>query len=505
MRSPSSNPFDAQQEIEENKKSAPLETKEIAESSDIHSGTEELLDALPRVWTRSLLYLLIGFAAAIIPWTMVSHMDETGTARGRIEPQGATQRLDAQSAGNVKAVNVKEGELVKAGQVLVEMESDILQTELQQAQTKLEGLQNRRSQLDVMKNQLMLSIELQEQQNKSQELEKMAQVNQEQQNLDAKQSTYSLQKLEKQALVNQVNQQINSISNDQTSSHNRLKIDSTQVQRFKRLIHDGAVSETQVDQLKKEEEESLRLYKKAQSDLKQAKFHLIEEQNRYQTTMNQLEADIKQAKLRLQEAQSSNQTLIQTGKLAVIKSQEQLKDLQTQIAALQSDIAQTHSQINSIKLQLVQKLVRSPIEGTIYELSVTKSGSVLQPGQMVAQIGPKNAPLILKAQIPSKYSGFLQVGMPVKIKFDAYPYQEYGIVPGTVNWISPDSKMQQTAQGSVDNYELEITIPKPYIQNGDKQIALRPGQTANAEVIVRQRRVIDMVLDPFKKLQKDRL
>jgi HlyD family secretion protein len=486
MRSPSSNPFDAQQEIEENKKSAPLETKEIAESSDIHSGTEELLDALPRVWTRSLLYLLIGFAAAIIPWTMVSHMDETGTARGRIEPQGATQRLDAQSAGNVKAVNVKEGELVKAGQVLVEMESDILQTELQQAQTKLEGLQNRRSQLDVMKNQLMLSIELQEQQNKSQELEKMAQVNQEQQNLDAKQSTYSLQKLEKQALVNQVNQQINSISNDQTSSHNRLKIDSTQVQRFKRLIHDGAVSETQVDQLKKEEEESLRLYKKAQSDLKQAKFHLIEEQNRYQTTMNQLEADIKQAKLRLQEAQSSNQTLIQTGKLAVI-------------------IAQTHSQINSIKLQLVQKLVRSPIEGTIYELSVTKSGSVLQPGQMVAQIGPKNAPLILKAQIPSKYSGFLQVGMPVKIKFDAYPYQEYGIVPGTVNWISPDSKMQQTAQGSVDNYELEITIPKPYIQNGDKQIALRPGQTANAEVIVRQRRVIDMVLDPFKKLQKDRL
>ncbi|MEH2377911.1 MAG: HlyD family efflux transporter periplasmic adaptor subunit [Nostoc sp.] len=505
MRSPSSNPLDARKEMDENKKYVALETKEVEQSLEIHSVTEELLDALPRVWTRSLLYLLIAFAAAIIPWAMISRMDETGTARGRIEPQGATQRLDSQSGGSVKAVKVKEGEPVKAGQILLELESDILRTDLQQAQTKLEGLQNRRSQLDLLKNQLMLSIGVQEQQNKSQELEKVAQLNQVQQNIDAKQSTYNLQKLEKQALVNQAKQQISNVENDQQSAQGRLSIDARQVKRYSQLVKDGAVSQTQVDQLQKEEQESQRLYKKAQSDVKQAKFGLTEEQNRYQTTINQLEADIKQAKLRLQEAQSSYQSVVQAGKLAVMKSQEQLKDLQTQVATLQSEIAQTGSQITSIRIQMQQRTVRSPIDGTIYQLSVTKSGSVLQPGQMVAQIAPKNAPFVLKAQIPSQNSGFLQVGMPVKIKFDAYPFQQYGIVPGTVSWISPDSKVQQTDQANVDTYQLDITIPKPYIQNGDKQIALRPGQTANAEVIVRQRRVIDLILDPFKKLQKDSL
>jgi HlyD family secretion protein len=146
--------------------------------------------------------------------------------------------------------------------------------------------------------------------------------------------------------------------------------------------------------------------------------------------------------------------------------------------------------------------VRSPINGVIFELPTSKPGAVVQPGQRVAQIAPKNADLVLKANMPSQESGFLKVNMPVKIKFDAYPFQEYGIIPGKVTWISPDSKVSETPQGRIESYELEITLDQQYIQNGDKHIQLAPGQTATAEVIVRQRRVIDLMLDPFKKLQK---
>ena len=95
--------------------------------------------------------------------------------------------------------------------------------------------------------------------------------------------------------------------------------------------------------------------------------------------------------------------------------------------------------------------------------------------------------------------------MPVKVIFDAYPYQEYGIVEGKVAWVSPDSKVQQTPQGNSESFELEITLNRQYVENSEKRILLTPGQTANAEVIIRQRRIIDFVLDPFKKLQKDRL
>ncbi|MDZ8054835.1 MAG: HlyD family efflux transporter periplasmic adaptor subunit [Aulosira sp. ZfuVER01] len=483
------------------------EFTEVAEpnadnTNDLHYSTEELLDALPRVWTQGVFYTLVGFAILALPWATLAKVDETGSARGRIEPQGATQKLDSQVGGSVKLVKVKEGDTVAEGQVLLELESDVLQTNLQQAEAKLSGLLNQRAQLDVLKNQVKLTLSTQEQQNQSQALEKLSQVNQAKQNLDAKQSAYNLQKLEKQALVNQVQQQVNSSGNDQKAAESRLKIDSRQVQRFSQLLKDGAVSATQIDELIKQEQESKRLYEKAKSDIKQGKWRLTEEQSRYQATMNQLQADIEQAKLRLQEEQNSYQSLLQTGKLAVLKNQQQLKDIETQIAGLRSQVLQARSEITSLKIQLQQRIVRSPVDGTLFEFPIGKPGAVLQPGQRIAQVAPRNVGVVLKAQMPSQDSGFLKVGMPVKIKFDAYPFQEYGITQGKVTWISPDSRVQQTPQGNIETYELEISLEKQYIQNGEKRIALTAGQTANAEVIIRQRRVIDFVLDPFRKLQK---
>jgi hemolysin D len=471
----------------------------------IEDAKQELLDALPRAWTRGVFYTLIGFVILALPWATFSKIDETGSARGRIEPKGATQKLDSQAGGSVKVVTVKEGDTVKAGEVLLELESDVLQTQLQQTEAKLSGLLNQRVQLYVLKNQLQLTLSTQEQQNQSQVLEKLSQVNQAKQNLDAKQSIYNLQKLEKQALVNQAEQQINTSENDQKSAENRLKIDSRQVQRFSQLLKDGAVSATQIDQLTKEKQESNRLYEKAKSDVKQAKLRLTEEKSRYQGTMSQLQADIEQAKLQLQEEQNSYQSLLQTGKLAILKNQQQLKDLESQITGLKSQILQTRSELTSLKIQLQQRIVRSPVDGVIFEFPISKPGAVVQPGQRIAQIAPKNVGFVLKANMPSQDSGFLKVGMPVKIKFDAYPFQEYGIVQGKVNWVSPDSKVQQTPQGNIETYELEISLEKQYIQNGNKRIALTAGQTANAEVIIRQRRVIDLVLDPFRKLQKGSL
>jgi HlyD family secretion protein len=467
-----------------------------------HYGTEELLDALPRAWTRSLLYLLVGFIVVVIPWSMASKIDETGSARGKIEPKGATQKIDSPAIGSVTSVRVKKGENVKAGQVLLELESDVLKSELQQIQAKLEGHITQRSQLELIKNQLEISIRVQEQQNQSQQLEKIAQVNQAKQNLDARESNFNLQRIEKLALVDQAQQNFNSSQTASKLADSRFEKDLSEVERYRPLLQEGAIPHVRLVELEKIAQESQQLKEKSQADVKQAQLRIKEEQSRYQSILNQASADIEQSKLRLQEEESSYETIVNAGKLALLKSQEQFKDLESQISGIQSQIAQTRGQMASIRLQLQQRIVRSPINGIIYELPVTKPGSVLQPGQMVAQIAPKDSIKILKAQIPSNDSGFIKVGMPVKLKFDAYPFQEYGIVPGRVSWISPDSKVQETAAGNLQTYELEIAIADPFIKNGNKRIPLTPGQTASAEIIVRQRRVLDLILDPFKKLQE---
>lgn len=475
------------------------------EFEDFHYGTEELLDALPRTWSRSLLYLLVSFTAVALPWAMFSHVDETGSARGRIEPKGATQKLDTQTGGSVSSVKVKEGDTVRSGQVLLELNSDVLKSSLKEVKAKLSGYHNQLSQLQLLKNQLQLTVSTQEEQNKSRQLEKITQINQAQQNLDSKHTLYNIQKLERQALVELAQHNIQSANIVYRIAKNRLQRNRAEVERYQGLLKEGGVAQIKIVELEDKAQEIQLLHQKSLSEVKQAQLRLKEEKNRYQVVINQANSEIKQAKLRLIEQQNSYKSLVNAGKLSLLRVQEQLKDIDHQIIYWQSQVAQAQSQITSLKIRLQQHIVRSPIDGIIFELPVSKPGEVLQPGQRIAQIAPKNADLVLKAHIPSQESGFVKVGMPVKVKFDAYPFQEYGVVEGRVKWISPDSKAKQTSVGNIESYDLEVELNKQFIKNGDKQINLTPGQTATAEIVVRQRRVIDFVLDPFRKLQKSGL
>ncbi|MBW4423012.1 MAG: HlyD family secretion protein [Nostoc desertorum CM1-VF14] len=424
----------------------------ISLSEDWSSLTKELIDTLPRVWTRGLLYWLVIFAAIVLPWAMLSKVDETGNARGRLEPQGRTLRLDAPVTGKVISIKVKEGETVKAGQILLELESDINRTELQQTQAKLEGQQNRVNQLQLLKNQLTMSLRTQQLQNQAQESEQLAQLDQIQQRLNSSKQVHILEK-------------------------GRLKLANNEIQRYRYLWQKGAISKSKLEEVEGAMFERQRLLEQAQSDIQQATTEITKQQ-------------------------STNQRISRTGELALLDSHKQIKELQSQVVDVLSEIDQTKKQIQSLQFQLQQQTLRTPIDGTIFQLSINNAGTVVQPGQMVTQIAPQGAPLIFRAEMPSQESGFLRVGMPVKLKFDAYPFQDYGVTEGKLRWISPDSKVVETAQGKIENFELEIAVPQTYIQSGNKRIALTPGQTATAEVIVRQRRIIDFVLDPFKKLQK---
>ena len=166
--------------------------EKLSKCEDWSYATKELLDTLPQVWTRGLLYFLTIFVVIVLPWTMFSQVEETGTARGRLEPQGKTFKLDAPVAGTVAEIKVKEGEAVKAGQSLLVLESKLVQWELRQAQEKLQGQLNRLWQLDLLKNQLAIASATQRQQNQAQELEKQAQIHQTQQKLEYSQTAYQL-------------------------------------------------------------------------------------------------------------------------------------------------------------------------------------------------------------------------------------------------------------------------------------------------------------------------
>lgn len=424
-------------------------------SGDWSSLTQDLINTLPRVWSRGLLYLLVIFVSVALPWVMLAKVDQTGSAKGRLEPKGKTLKLDAPVAGTVSAVKVKEGQTVKAGQVLLEFESNLTQAELQQVQAKLEGQQNRRVQLELIKNQLESTVRTQQLQSQAQESEQLAQLDQTRRRLNSSQKVATLEA-------------------------SRLAVAKNDVERHRYLWQEQVISKSKLEEIEGISTERQKLLEQAQSEIQQSQTELEKQQKAYQRIIN-------------------------TGRLAVLESQKQLKELQSQVNDLDSDIVQTGKQMQALQFQLKQRILRAPTDGTIFQLAVDHAGTVLQPGQPIAQIALQGVPLVLRAQMPGKESGFLKIGMPVKLKFDAYPFQDYGVVTGRLQWISPDAKVVETPQGKVETYELEIVLEQSTIQVNNKRIPLAPGQPAIAEVIVRQRRISDLLLDPFKKLQKDGL
>ncbi|MEH2068689.1 MAG: HlyD family efflux transporter periplasmic adaptor subunit [Nostoc sp.] len=464
--------------------------------------TKESLESLPQVWTRGLLYFLVIIISIILPWAILSKVDETGTARGRTEPQEKTIKLDAAVAGTVAEIRVKEGESVKAGQTLLLLESELVKADLQQAQDKLEGQLNRLTQLNSSQNQLIVSLTTQQQQNQSQELEKQAQVDQAQQNINTLINAYELQKEEKLSQLNQARQTLESSGTVSQLMQSTLASTQREVERYRKLNQEGIVPDINLVEKQDIAKDKQKLYEQSKSDTKQSKLRLEEQQSSYERNIRQASADIEQAKLRLKEQERGYQSLTRSGQLAVLKIADQQKTLDTEITSLKTEIAQTRSQIESLKFQLGQRDIRATVSGMLFQLPIQKAGSVVQPGTMVAEIAPINSPFIIRAQMATTESGFLQKGLPVKLKFDAYPFQDYGILSGELIKISPTTTEIDTPNGKVAAYNLEIALKQNCIPSANKCIPLHPGDTATAEVIIRQRRIIDFLIDPFKKLQQ---
>lgn len=476
-------------------------------TDDWSDATSDLLNTLPRVWTRGLLYFTIAFVGIALPWAMLSKVDETVSARGRLEPKGKTIELDAPVAGKVAAIGVNEGKKVKAGEILLELESNLTSSELQQQQRKLEGQQSRLNQLELLKNQLLLAISTQEQQNQAQLLEKQAQVERERQNLESVKTLFNLQKQEQLALLEQAKQGVESSEAAHKLAKIQLKGAREKYPRYQTAFERGVISQDRFKEVEHLVEENFERVIQAQSEIYQAQSRLRERESTYQKVIQQASGEIQQAQLRLEEQRNSYQSQLNSGKLALLRTKEQLKNLETEITTLSSEISQSKTQIESLEYQLEQRVLKSPIDGTVFELPVQSVGAVVQSGEPIAEIAPLGSSLVVRAQMPTtqRESGSLAIGMPVKIKFDAYPFQDYGVVEGHLSWISPDSQMTETEQGQIETFDLEIELDQLNLKTLEPQMTLNPGQTATAEIIVRQRRVIDFVLDPVKKLHKNGL
>lgn len=188
----------------------------------------------------------------------------------------------------------------------------------------------------------------------------------------------------------------------------------------------------------------------------------------------------------------------------LVTSEEQLRQLRavrgpaTDTLDRQNRIAQLKSELASLEQSLSHTTITAPVSGIITRLDVRSVRAVVQSGQAVAAIAPANARLVIEAQVPNKDIALLEKGMPAKLKFDAFPFQDYGIVAGQVTEIAPDAQASEQ-HGSF--YKVTIVPQDTTILARGKNIPLRPGLAVSAEIVTERKSVLAILLEPFRKLK----
>ncbi|MFM2304743.1 MAG: hypothetical protein RLZZ135_2155, partial [Cyanobacteriota bacterium] len=422
----------------------------------------------------------------------------------RLEFKGDTIKREANIEGSVAVlkVYVKKGDPVKAGQIIMELDAKSVREQIYQTQLKLDGQKQRLHQLELIKNQVGLGTNTQQQQNQAQILEKQSQIAQADLAFSDRQASYNLQKVEKLTQVRQSQQKIVDAQTSYLLAQHRFKDAQNEGSRYHKLYRTGVVAEVKLREIEGIAQEKKQVLQQAQANLQQSKLQLAEQQGNYQKLLQQTQSDIDQAKLRLTEQQRGSETLTKGGNLAVLRTSQQLKEIQSQIVTLQSDLARDRAQIDFFTKQLSKYTIKADSDGTIFELPINREGAVVQPKQLIAEIAPNTNGLVFKGEIASNQSESLRSGdrKDVKLKFDEFPFESYDIVKGKLTWVSPNSKITNTPQGSTTNYDVEVQMSQSCIKHESKCIAFKSGQPATAEIVIRHRKIIDFVLDPFKKL-----
>ena len=185
--------------------------------------------------------------------------------------------------------------------------------------------------------------------------------------------------------------------------------------------------------------------------------------------------------------------------LAVEQAELKINDTKTQYSAqVNSKISEIDTQLIEIKANLEKyqlskeyQNITAPVNGYINSISVNTIGETVTSAQELVTIVPDDTPVEMVCYVKNMDIADIEVGMKAEIKLEAYPYNKYGTVAGTVKYISPSSFVSEQL-GSVYLVKLEVT-------NENTNIDLISGLSGSVEIKTDKRTVMEYFLDPIIK------
>jgi HlyD family type I secretion membrane fusion protein len=448
--------------------------KSFAESLGDHSveGVSILASEPSRV-TQALIYTMVALVVSALVWSFVGRADVIVTAQGTLSPESEVRRFYAPIDGELTDVYIAEGQPVSKDDVVARLNARgaiEAATNALQAQLKLDDAE--RDWKEFPEKKLLME-------RKAAALKNQMEVEEHQNQTRVAEGTTKLAEGQKAQLA-EARTELDTARRTRDAA--KLELD-----RFARLLAlpgGGGVSEIQVEVKRNAYMEADNSTRIAQSKLTELDFRLSHE---YSQAKAQLETSGQEATSLKLQYESAMREIASAG--------DKLR-LQLQTARLVADAA------DRIRFENIDKdnflLILAPVSGVITDVTSTQPGDKIQANTPLGSIAPKDARPVLKIEIAEHDRAFLREGQTVKLKFNAFPYQRYGLIDGTLAFISPATKPSPETKQPV--YEGRVTLTRDYYQVADTRYPLRYGMTATAEIVVRERRLIDLGLDPFRQV-----
>ena len=191
-----------------------------------------------------------------------------------------------------------------------------------------------------------------------------------------------------------------------------------------------------------------------------------------------------------------------------------LAEAQSHTAQLNSDLSrseadarqnrwletQTAQKIKSLQVKLSrdvevkQKTILSaPTAGVVTSVIALRPGGYVQPNDVAATIVPGDEPLLAEVWIPNDSMRRVRPSLPVRMKIKAYPYQQFGLLPGRLISVDPDADAAGT-------YRAWIKPDRLILNGAHGPELLRPGLALTSEIVVDQRTLLAVILDPIRRI-----
>jgi HlyD family secretion protein len=195
--------------------------------------------------------------------------------------------------------------------------------------------------------------------------------------------------------------------------------------------------------------------------------------------------------------------------------------LAEELAKTRSDRDGVVARLSKAQLRRRMAVLRAPRDATVLEVADRPEGSVVREAEPLLRLVPGDAPIIAEIQVDTRDVARLQVGDPVVVKFEALPWQQFGLVHGVLKSLTPDAVadenpresseamtapgLKSAARETTIHYRAQVALTEPQLRNLPTDFALRPGMRLVADVKIGRRSVLEYILNPVTRIISDSL